>query len=422
MAAASPNDRTPERSAARSRPSATSSRRRRAAPRRARRGDGRRRQAAREPAGRGGRRARRRVLPRGRDRRHDALPRPPRPRTLSLGRLCGREADARFARRDPLADPGARMGRHGASSARSRRSSPTTAWASRPDRVQLAARVLPGGDLPRRPARPGRRLRRRSGSSSPRRAGRRARHDRPLQQDSSTATSVVAFVVGAAGATWAASGAMNAVIKAVNRAYDLVETRPFWKTRLIAIVLVGLTGLVLAGLLLLIVFGGPLGTAIADGAGWATPSSSSGRSRAGRSPSSPSCSSSRSSTTWRRTSAERRWQWLSPGALVGSLSGSCSRRCSRSTRVLGLVLEDLRRARERHRAPALAELLRVRAPLRRRAQLRARPRGGDPRGRTARRRLGQAEPPATARKVTVTFAEPRMRTPLRGRGAPSVPA
>jgi len=85
-----------------------------------------------------------------------------------------------------------------------------------------------------------------------------------LQQETSTGTSVVAFVVGAAGATWAASGAMTAVIKAVNRAYDRVETRPFWKARLIAIVLVALTGLVLAGLVLLIVFGGPLGTAIAE--------------------------------------------------------------------------------------------------------------------------------------------------------------
>jgi membrane protein len=88
-----------------------------------------------------------------------------------------------------------------------------------------------------------------------------------LQSDTKTSTSVVAFVVGAAGAIWAASGAMNAVIKAVNRAYDRVETRAFWKTRLIGIVLVGLMGLVLAGLLLLIIFGGPLGTAIADKAG-----------------------------------------------------------------------------------------------------------------------------------------------------------
>lgn len=85
-----------------------------------------------------------------------------------------------------------------------------------------------------------------------------------LQEDTSKSTSVVAFAVGAAGAVWAASGAMTAVIKAVNRAYERVETRPFWKTRLIAVVLVVLMGLVLAGLLLLIVFGGPLGTAIAD--------------------------------------------------------------------------------------------------------------------------------------------------------------
>ncbi len=88
-----------------------------------------------------------------------------------------------------------------------------------------------------------------------------------LQQDTSKETSVIAFVVGASAAIWAASGAMNAVIKSVNRAYDRVETRPFWQTRLIAIVLVSLTGLVLAGLLLLIIFGGPLGTAIADQAG-----------------------------------------------------------------------------------------------------------------------------------------------------------
>ena len=88
-----------------------------------------------------------------------------------------------------------------------------------------------------------------------------------LQRDTSTETSVVAFVVGASLAIWAASGAMGAVIKSVNRAYDRVETRPFWKKRLTAIVLVCLTGLVLAGLLLLIVFGGPLGEAIADKAG-----------------------------------------------------------------------------------------------------------------------------------------------------------
>jgi membrane protein len=74
----------------------------------------------------------------------------------------------------------------------------------------------------------------------------------------------LAVILGAFGAVWAASGAMGSVIKAVNRAYERTETRPFWKVRLIAIVLVVLTGLVTAGVFILIVFGGPLGEAIAD--------------------------------------------------------------------------------------------------------------------------------------------------------------
>ncbi len=74
----------------------------------------------------------------------------------------------------------------------------------------------------------------------------------------------LAVILGAFGAVWAASGAMGSVIKAVNRAYDRAETRAFWKVRLIAIVLVVLTGLVTAGVFILIVFGGPLGEAIAD--------------------------------------------------------------------------------------------------------------------------------------------------------------
>ena len=76
--------------------------------------------------------------------------------------------------------------------------------------------------------------------------------------------SALAFLVGAVVAVWAASGAMGTVMKAVNRAYDRVETRPFWRLRLLAILLVVITGLVLAGMFVFIVFGGPLGEAIAD--------------------------------------------------------------------------------------------------------------------------------------------------------------
>jgi membrane protein len=88
-----------------------------------------------------------------------------------------------------------------------------------------------------------------------------------LQKDSKGGASITALVLGGAGAVWAASGAMGSVIKAVNRAYDRMETRPFWQTRLTAIVLVLLSSATIMVLAVLIVFGGPLGNAIADKAG-----------------------------------------------------------------------------------------------------------------------------------------------------------
>jgi len=77
------------------------------------------------------------------------------------------------------------------------------------------------------------------------------------------AASSLAVIFGAFGAVWAASGAMNSVIKAVNVAYERVETRPFWKVRITSIVLVLASGFAFASMFLLIVFGGPLGEAIA---------------------------------------------------------------------------------------------------------------------------------------------------------------
>jgi membrane protein len=85
-----------------------------------------------------------------------------------------------------------------------------------------------------------------------------------LQQDQKGNADVVALVLGGIGAVWAASGAMGAVMKAVNRAYERMETRPFWKVRAISILLVILFGLTIIALSVLIVFGGPLGEAIAD--------------------------------------------------------------------------------------------------------------------------------------------------------------
>ena len=81
------------------------------------------------------------------------------------------------------------------------------------------------------------------------------------------AGSAIALFIGVVGALWAASGATASIIKAVNRAEDLEETRPFWKVRLLALALVMLTGLVTAILFVLIIFGGPLGDAVAKRAG-----------------------------------------------------------------------------------------------------------------------------------------------------------
>src|SRR5918998_3584219 len=70
--------------------------------------------------------------------------------------------------------------------------------------------------------------------------------------------------VGILGTIWVASGAFSALINALNRAYDVQETRPFWKVKGIAILMtLGLSVLVLGGVLLLI-SGPSIGEAIAE--------------------------------------------------------------------------------------------------------------------------------------------------------------
>jgi membrane protein len=141
-----------------------------------------------------------------------------------------------------------------------------------------------------------------------------------FQHDSRSGGSVIAFVVGIFGAVWAASGAMGSVVKAVNRAYERVETRPFWKVRLISILLVVATGAATAGMLLLVVLGGTLGDAIATKSHFGGP------------------------FTWLWNIARwpiafvavllffglvyylapnidhRRWHWITPGSVVGGLA------------------------------------------------------------------------------------------------------
>jgi membrane protein len=69
---------------------------------------------------------------------------------------------------------------------------------------------------------------------------------------------------GILGTVWAASGAFSALINALNRAYDVQETRPFWKVKGISILMtLGLSVLILGGVLLLIA-GPSIGETIAE--------------------------------------------------------------------------------------------------------------------------------------------------------------
>jgi len=140
-----------------------------------------------------------------------------------------------------------------------------------------------------------------------------------LQDDSVGTASAIAFSVGLIGALWAATGAMGTIVKAVNRAYECEETRNLVRVRVTSLFLVVLTAFTTASTLILIVFGGPLGSAIARKA--------------------------RLGTVWDVTWAvlrwpvmlaalvtffalvyylapnlqDRRWKWITPGAVVGSL-------------------------------------------------------------------------------------------------------
>jgi membrane protein len=72
---------------------------------------------------------------------------------------------------------------------------------------------------------------------------------------------------GILAALWAASNGMGAIVKTLNIAYDVNETRPWWKQRAVAIGLtVGLSVLILSALTL-VLFGGRIGEAVATKVG-----------------------------------------------------------------------------------------------------------------------------------------------------------
>lgn len=74
--------------------------------------------------------------------------------------------------------------------------------------------------------------------------------------------SLLTFAI--AGALWSSSSALTAVISTLNRAYDIEEWRPWWKTRLIAIALSVALALFAVAAMALVVGGRELAAALAS--------------------------------------------------------------------------------------------------------------------------------------------------------------
>ena len=61
------------------------------------------------------------------------------------------------------------------------------------------------------------------------------------------------LTIGVLGALWSSSGAMTTIVSALNTAYDIPETRPWWKVRLVAIGLtIGLAVFVLLSFMIIV--------------------------------------------------------------------------------------------------------------------------------------------------------------------------
>jgi len=69
---------------------------------------------------------------------------------------------------------------------------------------------------------------------------------------------------GLLAALWAASNGMTAITDSLNAAYDLTESRPWWKQRLVAIGLTIALSVLIMSALILVVAGGNIGEAVAN--------------------------------------------------------------------------------------------------------------------------------------------------------------
>jgi membrane protein len=122
---------------------------------------------------------------------------------------------------------------------------------------------------------------------------------------------------GLLAALWAASNGMTAITESLNTAYDIDESRPWWKQRLVAIGLTLALSILIIGSLILVVAGGHIAEGVANAYGFG----------------------SAFATAWKIIQwpvvlaimvlafaliyyfapdfRDQAWQWLTPGAAIG---------------------------------------------------------------------------------------------------------
>jgi membrane protein len=74
--------------------------------------------------------------------------------------------------------------------------------------------------------------------------------------------------LGLLAALWAASNGMGAISSTLNTAYDVQETRPWWKVRLISIALTIALAVLIISALAIVLYGGIIGDAVTDSYGF----------------------------------------------------------------------------------------------------------------------------------------------------------
>ena len=86
----------------------------------------------------------------------------------------------------------------------------------------------------------------------------------------SNASSAGKLSFGLLAAFWAASNGMGAITESLNRAYDVEETRPWWKTRAVAIALTAGLSVLIITALVLVMGGGRIADYLATTYGFST--------------------------------------------------------------------------------------------------------------------------------------------------------